>query len=268
MLPPAAARLLVLIASLSALSGQQPGRTLLPTRDLARKIADVNGVKRDGPIDTRSPKVRVALMRGAISSFIIRQIQAYPSIDQEVLQKQLDEAFGDGPGPRVFALPGDQSPRIFVVTYCWIGFNGKGGSETILESYIWEKEKGVHLGASLIPASLSGFKTGQEKVCWFPEPDTYWVLVSGPAGGASGRVISGTAAVFEIGPDKVKALWTASPLIGSINAYVPPISCRWEVEYSDVKRVYGNLPHSTLLDVYQVDYAKRTFRRLVHQPLD
>ena len=82
-------------------------------------------------------------------------------------------------------------------------------------------------------------------------------------------MIGGTAAIFEISPEKVKALWNAPPLIGNVSAYVPLSGTpRWEMEYVDVEKFYGHLPNARLLDVYQVDYAKRTFHRVIHHPLD
>jgi hypothetical protein len=87
-------------------------------------------------------------------------------------------------------------------------------------------------------------------------------------GGTSGPVLAGSAAVFEIGSEEAKTIWNVSPLIGNVHAYTPPLSLRWEIEYADVNRFLGGLPHATLLDIYQIDFAKRTFRRIVRQPLD
>lgn len=219
-------------------------------------------------------------MRRRIGTFITSQIEAYPSIPKRDLQKQLTIAFAkedDGcrPGPqsqfpRVFAEPWgpNSTQRVFVVTYVWFGFYGKGGSETILESYVWDRDQGVHRGAGVVPASLSGLLTESQEVCWFPNPVRYWVLVSGVVGGASGRVLLGSAAVIEVGPEQVKTVWIAPASIGNVRAYTPPGSLRWEIEYADVKRFYGGLPNATLLDIYQVDYIKQSFRRLIRRPLD
>ena len=270
------ARAVALIVVVSSVCAQQTGHTLLQTTTLAREISALQSPKVDARIDADALKVRVTRMRQVIGNFIVRQIEAYPSISKENLQKQLASAFGGSPngwvsGPRVFAESSGPKTtrRDFVITYGWFGFYGKGGSETILESYVWDQGRGALLGAGMVPSSFSGFLTEQEEVCWFPNPSTYWLLVSGQVGGASGRVLGGSAAVFEISAEQVKTVWTAPAGIGNVRAYVPSSGVpRWEIEYVDAKRFYSNLPNARLLDVYQVDYDKRAFRRLVHQPLD
>ena len=279
----AGAALALACACLSA--AEQPDHPLLPTAVLAREIRALQGPHDGMSIDARSLATRVANIRRDVGNFIVRQIEAYPSISECDLQKQLASAFaidedgcsgqsGDDGAPRVFAEPGGAASmrRLFVVSYFWFGFYGKGGSETVLESYVWERDRGVHRGAGIVPGFFSGFLTETEEVCWFggPDkfPDKYWLLVSGVVGGTSGPVLAGSAAVFEIGSEGAKAVWNAPPLIGNVKAYAPPLSLRWEIEYADVNRTYGALPNATLLDIYQVDFTKHTFRRIVHQPLD
>jgi hypothetical protein len=133
---------------------------------------------------------------------------------------------------------------------------------------VWEKDRSVHQGAGIVPAAFSGLLTQTEEVCRFVVPDKYWVLVSGIVGGASGRVLGGSAAVFEIGCEEEKVVWSAPPGIGNVSVYIPPLSLRWEIEYTDVKRFYGDLPNARLLDIFQVDFTKQTYRQIVHQPLD
>jgi hypothetical protein len=81
-------------------------------------------------------------------------------------------------------------------------------------------------------------------------------------------VLGGSAALFEIGTEEERVVWSAPQGIGNVGAYVPPLSLRWEIEYADVKRTYANLPNATLLDIYQVDSSKQTYHRIVHVPLD
>jgi hypothetical protein len=274
---------LLLLAGACASAAEQAGHTLLPTGVLARDIRALPSIARPmrSRNDARAIKAQVAKVRREIGGFIIRQIDAYPSISTCELQKQLAAAFGakgngcgewgdsDSPPPRIFA--GSWGPksasRVFVIAYCiWLGFYGEGGYETVLESYVWEREGSAYRGAGINPAGLSGFMTDMEQVCWFPNPDKYWVLVSGTMSGASGQALRGTAAVFEIGPEGATRIWGAPPEIGNVSAHAH--DSRWEIEYVDLKRFYDRQPKATLLDIYRVDWSKRTYSRLAHLPLD
>jgi len=281
--PSAIACAAVLLTGAFALPAETPDRKLLSITGLTRELSALQGPSSAGlRNDPRVLGARVAKVRKTVGEFIVRQIEAYPAISNCDLQRQLTRSFGiweDDCGgtsepfsgvPRVLSgVWGSKSMRrIFVVTYAWFGFHGKGGSETFLESYVWERDRGVHRGAGMVATAFSGYLTQTEEVCWYPDPDRFWVLVSGMVGGASGRVLGGTAAVYEVGPDKITQLWSAQPGIGNVAAHAHRASVRWEIEYADVKRTYADLPHATLLDIYQIDYAKHTFRRLVHQPLD
>ena len=254
------------------LLAETPAHTLLPTQALTREVRALQG-------PSNGNHANVAKLRQTVGSFIVRQIDADPAISNCDLQKQLNRAFekteGDcgGPGesysmaPRVFARPDGPNRRVFVVTYTWFGFYAKHGSETILESYVWENDRGTHLGAGIVPDAFSGYLTHSQEVCWFNDPDRLWVLVAGQVGGASGQVLGATAGIFEVGAKETKQIWTTPPGIGNLAAYVPQYSQRWEIEYADTKRFYAQLPQSVFLDVYQIDYGKRAFRRLIHQPL-
>jgi hypothetical protein len=143
---------------------------------------------------------------------------------------------------------------------------GKDGSQTVLESYLWERDGSVHLSSGLVPASLSGFLTNSEEVCWLPKLHRYWILVWGSVGGGSGRVIGGSASVFEIGVNQIRAIWNSPPNIGNLTAYALPVSGRWEIEYDDVNRTYNNLPNHSFLDIYSVRVIEQSFQRLVRVP--
>jgi hypothetical protein len=88
----------------------------------------------------------------------------------------------------------------------------------------------------------------------------------------SGRVLGGLAAVFEIGAEQIRTIWSARAGIGNVRAFVSPASLRWEIEYADSERVSrglaAGLGRARLLDIYQLDYTNQTFRPLVHQALD
>lgn len=148
-------------------------------------------------------KHRVSSLRRIVGSFVIRQIEANPSICQRDLQKQLNSLFsipGETPAapgdsdslpPHVFVAPWGTAAtrRMFVISYGWFGFYGKSGSETVVESYVWSREHGVHLSAGIVPAVFSGVLTQAEEVIQFYNPDRCWLLISAytgePAGGLS-----------------------------------------------------------------------------------
>src|ERR1700733_4367258 len=131
----AGAALALACACLSA--AEQPDHPLLPTAVLAREIRALQGPHDGMSIDARSLATRVANIRRDVGNFIVRQIEAYPSISECDLQKQLASAFaidedgcsgqsGDDGAPRVFAEPGGAASmrRLFVVSYFWFGFYG------------------------------------------------------------------------------------------------------------------------------------------------
>ena len=130
----------------------------------------------------------------------------------------------------------------------------------------YERDRGARIGASIMPKDFSGFMTNAEMVSWFPDPDRYWVLVSGTMGGSSGRVIIGTARVFEIGSDAGSTIWSAPPRIGNIGAHTNDLG--WDMVYTDSKRFYDSLPQAIFLDIYQIDYTAHSYRRFVHKALD
>jgi hypothetical protein len=86
--------------------------------------------------------------------------------------------------------------------------------------------------------------------------------------GASGQALRGNAAVFEIGPESARRVWSAPPEIGNVRAYADAPDSRWEVGYVDMKRFYGYLPKAVPLDIFQAGWDSHAYRRLVHQPLD
>lgn len=280
------AGVLLLAAGAQTPPEEPSNRNLLPTATLERQIRTLPDAVR--PLNDRNAaravKNQFAKVRRAIGEFVARQIEVYLSISKCELQKQLADAFARDDGtcngkwrmydtviPRVFTQswgPGSKR-RVFVVAYCiWLGFYGPGGYETVLESYVWERGGTVHRGASIIPAGLSGIGTDMDEVCWFPDTDRYWVLASGTMSGASGRALGGTAAVLEVGPEGASTVWSAPRNIGNVSAHAHARDLRWEIQYVDMKRFYSDLPHATLLDIYRVVWSTRTYRRLVHQPID
>jgi len=265
------------------LAKQEPDHRLLSTKALAHDIRVLQSPMDDADVNPRADRPRVAALRRKVGDFIILQIEAYPSISPCELEKQLALAFAvedQGCGetldreegvPRVFAPSwGPKSTqRNFAVVYSWWASYGGNGSQTILESYVWEKDQRVHRAAASVPASFAGMLLRQaQEVCWFPDPDRYWVLLSESVGGGSGRVIGGTASVVEIGPDQIRTIWNAPPGIGNLEAYAMLPSLRWEIEYADVQEVYADQPKAYRLEIYQVDFERHAFHRLAYLRLD
>lgn len=272
----------LLLASTHA-HGFEESRRLLPTAELARQIRTLpdRALPLQNAKDPRGVAIQFESIRREISRFIVRQIEAYPSISSCELERQLASAFGitesscgesEMPDrPAVMADPWgpNSTRRVIVVAYCvGLGFHGEGGYETVLESYIQEAGRGVRRGASVRPAGFSGRLTKCEEVCRFRDPDRYWLLVHGMMSGASGRVLGGTAAVIEIGPEGGRRVWSAPPRIGNVSAHAHAPDLRWEVEYVDARRFYAGLPAATLLEVYRIDWVKQTYRRIMRQALD
>src|SRR6185295_2011161 len=134
-------------ASVSIASGQVPARPpeLLATAPLAAEVRDM--VSRVGNLDTAKRRAEAATVRDHISNFIVRQIDAMPSISQEQLQQQLGEIVCDDPRCQGMRHPivraADWGPRSvrrqIVAAYALFGlWNGPGGSLTAIESYLWE----------------------------------------------------------------------------------------------------------------------------------
>jgi hypothetical protein len=177
-----AALLCVLLPCAVCAAPQDGDHHLLSTTDLARKIHALQGPNSDLPTDSRDLKRLVSRMRIGVEQFIVHQIKAYPSISGCELQEQLTTAFGiennrcntslqQEPGaPRVFARPWEPNgaQRLFAVTYEWFGFYGMDGSQTILESYLWERDGTVRLTSSSMPESFNGILSKSEEVNWFP----------------------------------------------------------------------------------------------------
>jgi hypothetical protein len=270
---------IALLLLASTCPAQRPHK-LLPTAHLAHDISGLpNAVLAlPDPADKAAVKALLANIHHEISNFILRQIEASPSISECELQKQLDDAFSvdknicgnpqSDASPRVFTDDWGRATRrrVFVVTYyVWFGLYGEG--ETVLQSYIWEQGRGVRLGVSTTPDIFSGIVTRAQKVCRFPNPDRYWILVSGTVSGASGRVLSGVAAVFEVGPEKVTQIWSA-PDAGNVTAYVSPFGERWEIQHANTEPSDDSHPHENLLDIYQVDYEAQSYHRVAHLPID
>ena len=145
----------VLLARASVAAPEPPSDKLPPTALLA------HNARKDLPTPA-TVKPLFTQVQGDIGSFIIRQNEAYPSISEGDLQKQLATAL-----PIVFAAPWGpkRDRRVIVVAYCvWFGFYGRGGYETVLERYIWERDRGVREA----PAWFSRSAPKAERRCGAP----------------------------------------------------------------------------------------------------
>jgi Enoyl-(Acyl carrier protein) reductase len=107
--------LFVISAGGTSAFGASPDHILLSTAALAREIRTLQGPKDDRSFTPRAYRLLLSKMRTDISRFVIQQIEAYPSISECDLQRQLTLAFaakGDACGgsqqhalgsPHVFA---------------------------------------------------------------------------------------------------------------------------------------------------------------------
>jgi hypothetical protein len=94
----------------------------------------------------------------------------------------------------------------------------------------------------------------------FFNPAEIWVLAWGQMSGASGRGLHGQAAVYRVAPDGVNIEWS----LKQDNMTAQKNELGWEVSYADHDLLYGNAPKPYFLDVYKMDFAKRTSTRIVH----
>lgn len=245
---------------------------LLSTDALARQVNTLSvplGVSPGTTVETR--RKAGFEVRDKIGQFIVDQIEAKPDITKEQLRAQLQAILcsaryavcgGDQP-PHVFANSwfGPRGSSQFVVAYqLGLGFMGPSGSITTIESYFVDngKARRAACAGSEFAAYVVNFQMVQQ---FFKPSPEIWVLAWGTVEGASGRGLHGRATVYRASADSVTIAWDED---SQDNLTAQTNAIGWEVNYADNKLLYGNGPKPYFFDVYEIDYQKRTFSRVVH----
>jgi len=260
---------LLIIVFLSTFSRAAVQDALLPTTELSKEAQSFLTPLKSGQ-ETQQRRRKGAVVRDHISEFIVRQLEAMPSISQGQLQTQLqrvlcsralDDCDECNRPPYVFAF--DYGPKTIrrqvVVAYLLdLGFMGPGGTLTVVENYLWVNGQAKRTAGA--GSEFDGYIGNFQQVVWHPDTDEYWLLAWGTLTGSSGRGLSGRAAVYRVGVDAVKTVWFA-PVLLNVTAQRNAVG--WEVNYADKDRLYGNDPHPSVLDIYRFDYTQRTYSRVV-----
>jgi hypothetical protein len=248
-------------------SPSQPAGALLPTAALAREVRALQDWT-----DVDGPRPRGYQLRKRISVFIVDQLNAMPSISSSQLRAQLraivpaclpSEVCGESRPPYVFKPAwGPKVEHIqVVVAYVIETGTAAGPGITVLENYVWEKDRGTRRTARG-GSEFDAYGIYLEQVMWWPQDNEYWVLVWGTLRGASGRGLSGRAAVYRVAVDGVSIVSLRSSKMVNVVAQKNDIG--WEVNYDDPERLYGGLPNARVLDVYKLGFTSRTHQRVVH----
>jgi hypothetical protein len=256
----------LLFAPQFAVSAQIPSAA-----ELTQRI-EALAAQREEDIPIRRQQAR--RVESDLSRFIIHQLETRPSIAQCDLQDQLRKLFGtehplecqrddpdSGGAPQVFTTTEAALRRQVVVTYALsLGCMGKGCTVPVFENYVYEHGKAQR--TTRLDSMLNGYLTRRELLAWYPDEEQYWVLLSAMMSGSSGRLLGRQAFLLQIGIDSVKIRWQ-TPILGNLNVHAHQMALRWEVDYVD-DSLYPNGPDKQVLDVYQLNYASQTFRRIIH----
>ena len=246
-------------------SPSQPAGGLLPTAPLADEVRAIEDLP-----DMDDRRRRGLQLRDRIGAFIIAQQNAMPSISSSQLRAQLREIVpGCGPTeecsesrpPHVFKAVYGPTTQQVVVAYVIETGTAAGPGITVLENYVWDKDRGARRTARG-GNEFDAYGVHFEQVATWPRDYESWVLVWGTVRGASGRGLSGRAAVYRVTSNRVSIVWLRSS--NMMNVVAQRIDMGWEVSYYDAKRLYGGLPNPGVLDLYQLDYSNRTHRRILH----
>lgn len=249
---------------------------LLPTASLAKQVRSVGLLLSDSPPGStlESKRHDGFLLRDRISQFIVDQMAAKPDTTRDQLLAQLRAILCTSPGqvcdcdhpPYIFlnsSWGGTKAAWPFVVGYQMsLGFMGAKGDVTVMESYLVEDGKARR--AARGGGEFDGYVVNFQMIQQFYDPSEIWVLAWGTVQGASGRGLSGRVAVYRTTTDAVKVLWDDGDDARECNLTAQRNEIGWGVNYADRDRLYGNDPNPYFLDIYEIQYAKRTFSRVVH----
>jgi hypothetical protein len=268
--------LLVLIhaASAQTIAARSNSQNLLSTRGLAAEVRELGAAWMTGNLSRSQQLKRGRRLRERISHFILRQLEAKPSISARELQDQLRTLFGgeswlkctdcDDP-PHVWATdwgPKTTSRHVVVAYDLSLGFMGPNSELATVESYVWEN------GAARVTArggsELDGYISNFARVTAHAHTDGYWIVAWGQVSGASGRGLSGKSLVYRASMDRVEPVWRSSLKLCNIHAQQNSVG--WELAYADCDLLYADDPHPYYFDVYSATSGGGgSFRRIVHQ---
>jgi hypothetical protein len=246
---------------------------LLPTQVLARQVQALATAPETNE-DQSHRIARAKVIRDRISDFIVRQLEALPSIPSDELQRQLQSIVctpglthpcdEDHSTSKVFTDiwgPKEERRQVVVAYQLNLGFMGAGGSLVTLENYVWDKATQKAQMTTRGGREFDGRYVEFQQLVWYPSENQYWIFVSGPPLGWSGRAYAGSGTLYSVGIDEVRAIWTSGILP---NLKVQKNELGWEASYADYDRFYKNLPEPYVFDVYKFDYDARNFQRVIH----
>jgi hypothetical protein len=257
--------------SRAAVSAARTG--LLPTQMLARQVQALATVP-ETDADQRRRIAQGKAVRDRISDFIVRQLDALPSISSYELQHQLQSIVctpgltrpcsEDYSTPKVFTDiwgPKEERRQVVVAYLLYLGCMGERGSLVTLENYVWEKGSQKARMTTRGGSEFDGRYVEFQQFEWYPSDNQYWIFVSGPPLGWSGRAYAGSGTLYSVGMDQVRAIWTSGTLP---NLRLQKNELGWEASYADSDRFYNNLPEPYVFDIYKFDYDSRKFQRVIH----
>jgi len=252
------------------------GTKLLDTTSLANEVKRLSILLSESPPGTTVEKRRLEAlqMQKQVTGFIVDQLRAMPAISQEELRRQLQAILcspfpntqlgcGCDQPPYVFdnSWGGSRGTSQFVVAYVLdLGFMSSQGSMAVIESYMRDNSSGVLRRTAIGGGEFDGYIPNFQMVGQFYGPPEIWVLAWGQVLGASGRGLHGKATLYRVKVESVEEAWSYSA--DNVTAERNPVG--WEVNYADHRSLYANDTRPYFLDVYAIDYAQRSFSRVIH----
>jgi hypothetical protein len=246
---------------------------LLPTQSLAEQARKLEAAP-TSDLDYRRRVAKATALHHQIDDFIVKQIETFPSISSNQLQVQLLKIFCASAAPgicddsvqfvKVFAEgwgPKTLRRQFVVASQFPVGFMGPEGSLVTIDSYLWDKStQKAHL-SSEGGREFNGRTVEFSLLAWYPDASQYWIFVSGPPLGWSGRAYAGQATLYGVGTDSVTTIWRSGALA---NLKIQLNEMGWEASYHDSRRFYNNLPAPSVFDSYKFDYNTHHFQRVIH----
>jgi hypothetical protein len=247
---------------------------LLPTQSLAEQVRKLETAP-TSDFDLRRQVTKATALHHQIDDFIVKQIEAFPSISGSQLQAQLLKIFCPS-GATGICDDGVQFVKVFVeegwgpktlrrqfvvASQIQNGFMGPEGSLVTIDSYLWDSNTQKARLTSEGGREFNGRTVDFLLLAWYPDASQYWIFVSGPPLGWSGRTYAGQATLYGVGTDSVTTIWKSGSLP---DLKIQLNEMGWEASYDDSSRFYNNLPAPAVFDSYKFDYVTHHFQRVIH----